>query len=276
MIRIGLTSFNEHSALTGKSQSTLFEYAGYLPLVELDTAYYGLRDRKYVENWLEQVPDSFRFVVKMYAGFTGQTKWEEHYASLEEMTRVFLEMMEPMIKSPKLGCFLAQFPAQFKCTKKNVAYLEILRQLFPKLPITIELRDFSWYSEEYREKTMHLMKKLGFSLAIIDEPKLPDSVPLEVTITQPQFSLFRFHGRNQAYWKNRDADWRKKRTLYRYNEQELLELAAKIKEADQKSQNTFVIFNNNSGGDAAENALRLMELLGLQYEGLNPSQLDLF
>lgn len=43
MIRIGLTSFNEHSSLTGKRTSSLYEYAGYLPLVELDTNYYGMR-----------------------------------------------------------------------------------------------------------------------------------------------------------------------------------------------------------------------------------------
>ena len=42
MIRIGLTSFNEHESLTGKKTSSLYEYAGYLPLVELDTNYYGI------------------------------------------------------------------------------------------------------------------------------------------------------------------------------------------------------------------------------------------
>lgn len=33
MIRIGLTSFKEHDKLTGKKNNTLYEYAGFLPLV---------------------------------------------------------------------------------------------------------------------------------------------------------------------------------------------------------------------------------------------------
>ncbi|OSP61915.1 hypothetical protein EFM1CSP_19360 [Enterococcus faecium] len=36
MIRIGLTSFKEHDKLTGKKNNTLYEYAGFLPLVELE------------------------------------------------------------------------------------------------------------------------------------------------------------------------------------------------------------------------------------------------
>ena len=42
MIRVGLTSFKEHDKLTGKKNNTLFEYGAFLPLVELDTAYYGI------------------------------------------------------------------------------------------------------------------------------------------------------------------------------------------------------------------------------------------
>ncbi len=50
MIRIGLTSFKEHDKLTGKKNNTLYEYAGFLPLVELDTAYYGIPRKSSVEN----------------------------------------------------------------------------------------------------------------------------------------------------------------------------------------------------------------------------------
>lgn len=50
MIRIGLTRFDEHSGLTGKPKSTLYEYASYLPLVELDTAYYAIDPKIYSIN----------------------------------------------------------------------------------------------------------------------------------------------------------------------------------------------------------------------------------
>lgn len=257
MIRIGLTSFNEHSSLTGKKTSSLYEYAGYLPLVELDTNYYGITSKSSVENWLAQVPEEFRFVVKLYAGFTGQSKWQDSYPSMAAMQEHFLETLQPMIESGKLFCFLAQFPAQFKCTKKNVGYLETLRELFPDLPMAIELRDYSWYAKGFLEKTQQLMRKLNFSLVMVDEPQLPDTVPLDNTVTNKSFSLFRFHGRNQAYWNDRTGDWRKKRTLYRYNEAELKVLGEKIQQAANDSDQVGVIFNNNSGGDAADNAMQL-------------------
>ena len=188
MIRIGLTSFNEHSSLTGKKTSSLYEYAGYLPLVELDTNYYGITRKSSVENWLTQVPEDFRFVVKLYGGFTGQAKWQDSYPSMTAMQEHFLETLQPMIESGKLFCFLAQFPAQFKCTKENVAYLETLRELFNDLPVAIELRDYSWYGKEFIEKTRQLMRTLNFSLVMVDEPQLPDTVPLDTTVTNPNFS----------------------------------------------------------------------------------------
>ena len=50
-----------------------------------------------------------------------------------------------------------------------------------------------------------------------------------------------------------------KRTLYRYSEKELQELACEVKAVDSKTKEIGVIFNNNSGGDAAENALALQK-----------------
>ena len=111
---------------------------------------------------------------------------------------------------------------------------------------------------------------------MVDEPQLPNTVPLDPTVTNKRFSLFRFHGRNQAYWNDRTGDWRKKRTLYRYNEAELVILAEKIRQVAEESAEVGVIFNNNSGGDAADNAMQLKKILQLDYEGLNPSQIDLF
>ncbi len=68
----------------------------------------------------------------------------------------------------------------------------------------------------------------------------------------------------------------KKRTLYRYSEEELHELASAIRSAEQQTKDIGIIFNNNSGGDAAENALALQKILKIKPHGLNPKQMDLF
>lgn len=277
MIRIGLTSFKEHDKLTGKKNNTLYEYAGFLPLVELDTAYYGIPRKTSVEKWVEEVPVSFRFVVKVYQGISGQSDWQGYYQTEEEMVDKFLKAMQPMYDSGKLFCFLVQFPASFKCTKESVQYLRKLKKWFNGYPIAIELRDYSWYSQTLVERTRSFMTRAGFSLAVIDEPQLLQAtVPFDPFVTNSQFTLFRFHGRNSQGWQANDKDWRKKRTLYRYSEEELVELAFAIRSVEQHTKDIGIIFNNNSGGDAAENALALQKILKIKPQGLNPKQMDLF
>ncbi len=124
MIRLGLTSFSEHDYLTGKKRSTLYEYASHLPLVEMDTAYYGIPPKERVAEWVKAVPENFRFVMKVYSGISCQGEWQTYYASEEEMITAFLESMAPLIESKKLFAFLVQFSGTFGCTKENVAYLQ--------------------------------------------------------------------------------------------------------------------------------------------------------
>lgn len=68
----------------------------------------------------------------------------------------------------------------------------------------------------------------------------------------------------------------KKRTLYHYNTQEIADLSEAVLKMSQEAKEVGVIFNNNSGSDAAENALQMQKVLNLSYDDLNPKQLDLF
>ncbi|MGC6769654.1 DUF72 domain-containing protein [Enterococcus sp. LJL128] len=277
MIRLGLTSFSEHETLTGKKRASLFEYAGHLPLVEMDTAYYGIPKQESVRNWTESVPASFRFVIKAYSGISCQGDWKTYYQSEEEMVEAFLNSMRPMVESGKLFAFLIQFSASFGCTKENVQYLEKIRSWFADYPVAIELRNGSWYQADYVKQTLAFMKARQFSLVIVDEPQIPTNpIPFYPFITNDQFVLFRFHGRNAAGWLANDKEWRKKRTLYRYNQTEIAELSKAVEEIASQVKETAVIFNNNSGGDAADNALAMKAALGIEYEELNPTQIDLF
>ncbi|EAA0305022.1 DUF72 domain-containing protein, partial [Listeria monocytogenes] len=170
MIRLGLTSFSEHDYLTGKKRATLYEYASHLPLVEMDTAYYGIPPKERVAEWVKAVPENFRFVMKVYSGISCQGEWQTYYASEEEMITAFLESMAPLIESKKLFAFLVQFSGTFGCTKENVAYLQKIRHWFKDLPIAIELRNNSWYQPNFVKQMLQFMKENQFSLVIVDEP----------------------------------------------------------------------------------------------------------
>ncbi|GGC88511.1 DUF72 domain-containing protein [Enterococcus wangshanyuanii] len=277
MIRLGLTSFNEHDKLTGKKRSTLYEYAGYLPFVEMDTAYYGIPRQESVIEWTKSVPENFRFVMKVYSGISCQGEWQQYYQNEQEMVTAFLTSMQPMIESGKLYAFLVQFSGTFSCTKENVQYLEKIRHWFAGYPLAIELRNGSWYTEKYLKQTLSFMKKNEFSLVIVDEPQIPTNpVPFFPFVTNEQFVLFRLHGRNAAGWMANDKDWRKKRTLYRYNADEIADLSEAVEKIAGAAKEVGVIFNNNSGGDAAGNLLEMKAALGIKYDQLNPKQIDLF
>ncbi|MDH6365718.1 uncharacterized protein YecE (DUF72 family) [Enterococcus sp. PF1-24] len=277
MLRIGLTRFDEHQGLTGKNRSSLYEYASHLPIVELDTAYYAIPKQTTVANWLTQIPADFRFVIKAYAGLTTQEANSPYFNSVEEMAAAFLEAFEPLQKAGKLFCFLFQFPAYFTCTPENVAYLRKLRLLMGDSPIAIEFRDNSWYSEKVVASMRNFMEQEKFSLAIIDEPQVANrSVPLADFITNSEFTLVRLHGRNLQGWQEKGPDWQKKRTLYDYSLSELQELQKLIEKIQPETKEVAIIFNNNSGGHAAGNALSLIKLLHLEYKHLNPKQMTLF
>ena len=158
-----------------------------------------------------------------------------------------------------------------------MAYLDEVRQWFAAYPVAIELRDNSWYQPEFRSSMQAYMRKQKFSLVIVDEPKkLSTTVPLEPLVTNPAFAVCRFHGRNDVGWTATGPDAKKNRTLYRYNEKELSELRQAVEETAAHAQEVAVIFNNNAGGDAADNARALIEAMQIDYQQLNPSQLELF
>ncbi|WP_010631271.1 DUF72 domain-containing protein [Sporolactobacillus vineae] len=88
--------------------------------------------------------------------------------------------------------------------------------------------------------------------------------------------LIRLHGRNTAGWLNHGPNWQAVRCLYRYSAEEMDQLAGYVAALARRVQNSCILFNNNSGGAAADNARQLIGLLGLHYSGLASRQIDLF
>ena len=113
-----------------------------------------------------------------------------------------------------------------------------------------------------------------------DEPnQIEASVPFYLATTNPNLVLIRLHGRNTQGWNHPGQEWRKKRTLYRYSDEQLRNLSQRILALQPAPREVCVIFNNNSGRDAAPNAQTLQKIMGLHFCGLvprDPKQLDLF
>ncbi|GKU83206.1 DUF72 domain-containing protein [Niallia sp. NCCP-28] len=281
MINIGLTGWGDHDSLyraNTSSRNKLVEYAAYFPIVEVDASFYAVQPKKNGEKWSRETPADFRFIVKAYQGMTGHQRGELPFSTTEEMFTAFIASLEPYQKANKLSMVLFQFPPWFDCIKENVLYLRTCKKLMGNIPCALEFRHQSWFMPKFRDKTLQFMKEEGWIHSICDEPQAgTGSIPAIIEPSNEESVLIRFHGRNVQGWQQKNnPKWREVRYLYKYNQKELEEWREHINYLHSVCKNIFVVFNNNSGGDAADNALQLIKLLNIEYKNLAPRQLDLF
>ncbi|WLR50475.1 DUF72 domain-containing protein [Bacillus tianshenii] len=281
MIYIGLAGWGDHDTLYPdkiQSRDKLSEYAAHFPIVELDSSFYAVQPQRNMEKWTAETPDRFQFVVKAYQGMTGHQRGEIPFDSKKEMFEAFRLSLQPLQQAGKIGMVLFQFPPWFDCTKEHVTYLRYCREMIGDVPAALEFRNKTWYQPEFYEQTLQFMYKENWIHTVCDEPQVGEgSVPTVLHASDSEKTLIRFHGRNKEGWRRPSkGNWREVRYLYRYNEEELKDWCKKIKQLEKQTKDIYIIFNNNSGGDAADNAKQMLDLLEIKYEDLAPRQLDLF
>ncbi|EIT87166.1 hypothetical protein A374_02894 [Fictibacillus macauensis ZFHKF-1] len=281
MISIGVTGWGDHDSLYQagtRSTDKLRTYSSYFPVVEVDSSFYAIQPQRNYEKWIKETPDNFSFIVKAYQGMTGHARSEVPFSSHKEMFDAFKESLQPLLDAHKLKAVLFQYPPWFQCTKENVQILRTTRQIMGDLPLALEFRNQTWFTEERREATLSFMKSEGWIHTVCDEPQAGQgSVPIVAATTSKEMALVRLHGRNVHGWVNQgQPNWRDVRYLYRYNEKELLQWQQYVEQLQKETKDVVVLFNNNSGGDAADNARSFISMLQIEYDGLSPRQMNLF
>ncbi|MFC4404398.1 DUF72 domain-containing protein [Gracilibacillus xinjiangensis] len=278
-ILIGLTGWGDHPALHLQSnqKNKLVEYSSHFPTVEVDSSFYAIQPQQRYSNWIDQTPESFSFVIKAYQTLTGHDR--KHLTNLEmkSLMKDFKQSIEPVRSAKKLNMVLFQFPPWFGLNRQNIIKLQKLREWIGDLPVALEFRNRTWL-EDYRDKTLEFLRSEGWIHVICDEPQAGvGSIPIVLETSNKQHALVRFHGRNVHGWNNHGQDnWREVRFLYRYNERELSEWASHIHVLQKQVEQITILFNNNSGGDAYDNAKQLMNLLNVKYDDLHPKQMNIF
>ncbi|TDF93556.1 DUF72 domain-containing protein [Paenibacillus piri] len=282
MISVGLAGWGDHDGLYEKGavkpESKLKIYGRHFSIVEVDSSFYAVQQEKTYSRWVDDTADHFSFIIKAYQGMTGHLRGKNPFADDDAMYRAFCDSIRPVLESGKLRNVLFQYPPWFDCTRSNVDILRGVRERMRDYPVALEFRNQSWFAEDTREKTLDFMKREAWIHSICDEPQAGvGSVPTVLVPTSVEQTVVRMHGRNAAGWnQNGSPDWRATRYLYRYSRDELAEWRDRLLRLNEQTGQIAVIFNNNSGGDAAANAKQLMELLGMQPEPFAPRQLELF
>ncbi|RQM97885.1 DUF72 domain-containing protein [Staphylococcus warneri] len=282
MINIGLTGWGDHDTLyedLARKSDKLKTYASHFPIVELDASYYAIQPERNIKRWISETPERFQFVVKIHQALTLHADFRDFSDTRQELFDAFKEMLAPLQESHKLAMVLVQFPPWFDCSSQNIKYILYVKQQLQDYPMCVEFRHQSWFNDQFKEETLSFLTEHQIIHAVVDEPQVKDaSIPLVNRITS-DIAFVRYHGRNVHGWTKKDMtdqEWRDVRYLYNYNETELLDLAQKVKILEQKAKQVYVVFNNNSGGHAAQNAKTYQNILGIDYEGLAPQQLKLF
>lgn len=283
MITVGLTGWGDHDALyppRTPANQKLSLYARHFPVVEVDSSFYAVLKEDTYRRWISQTPDDFTFILKAYQGMTGHSRGRSPFQDPGQMFDTYLKSIRPVVEAGRLEAVMFQFPPWFDCSPEHVRQLKAVKRRMGSLPLALEFRNQSWYSPAFREQTLAFMKEEGWIHIICDEPQAGEgSVPAVLEPTDPALTIVRLHGRNTSGWNQtgNDEEWRKVRYLYRYRDDELLEWKEKLALLEEKgAKRICMIFNNNSGGDAAPNAARMLELLGNTPVQLPPEQMDLF
>ncbi|WP_223066008.1 DUF72 domain-containing protein [Paenibacillus caui] len=282
MITVGLTGWGDHDELyppKTPANQKLMMYARHFPCVEVDSSFYAVLGEATYQRWIDQTPDHFSFILKAYQGMTGHARGKIPFASAGEMYDAYLKSIRPVVSSGKLKAVMFQFPPWFDCCPDHVRQLKAVKRRMGDLKVALEFRHRSWYAPDLKERTLAFMKEEGWIHIVCDEPQAGEgSVPTVLEPADPELAIVRLHGRNTAGWTQSGApNWREVRYLYRYSDEELLEWKDKLNLLKSRgAKDICMIFNNNSGGDAAPNGKRMLELLGFKPAELPPKQIDLF
>ncbi|MFX1266728.1 MAG: DUF72 domain-containing protein [Promethearchaeota archaeon] len=225
---------------------------------EINTTFYNIPSRHIVESWVKKTPKDFLFTAKIPQIITHEKRLnvDECLNDLD----YFLKVMNPLIESSKLLAFLIQLPPSF--TKdRDFANLKEFIANWPEdykrenYYLAIEFRDRSWMQDE----VFTYLKQKSLTYCAVIEPLLPP----RMDITNSEFAYIRFHGYGKDIWFD-----------YFFNEEEIKNWAASIKDVIKQTPNIGIYFNNHFSGYAAKNSLMMMRELNLKPRNI-PNEISI-
>jgi len=205
------------------AKEMLAYYSRRLPAVEINNTFYRLPQPNMIENWKEQVPDSFRFSIKA----TQRITHIKRLKNCAEETKYLIETAK--LLGERLGVVLFQLPPN---SKKDADRLrEFLDCLPPETRAAFEFRHESWLDDE----TFNLLRARNSALVVSDT----DEKPLSSITSTADWGYLRL--RRTSYSKKDLGDWMKR-------------------VQEQKWNDAFVFFKHEDEGIGPKLAAQFMKL----------------
>ncbi|MCD6503234.1 MAG: DUF72 domain-containing protein [Euryarchaeota archaeon] len=220
-------------------------------LVEVQSTFYKLIQKRTAKRWRDAAPQDFEFVIKAFQGITHDVRsptWKrsniKDYKILKDkvgslrLTKEVLNFWEHTIKIAKIlksKIVLVQLPRSFRDTKENIKRAELFFKNINlnDIRVAIELRGWSkesrkWFCEE-------------FDLIDVVDPLVESPAYMSDIV------YFRLHGRHE-----------KERIVYKhkYSDKELRALRDTL--TSYLEREIYVLFNNTN---MYEDAKRFLEMI---------------
>lgn len=227
----------------------LEHYSKFFNLNEVNSPFYSPPSIDLVEKWNMQVPQDFRYIIKVWQEITHKSKeWD-----LEEQISTFFYRFS--ILKDKISGFLLQFPPWFTYTEKHLARLRyILSEIPSEHRYFIEMRDNSWFDEEI------LNQFIDGKTKVLVTSYLKDLVPYFMKKQESYY--IRLIGDRQLEHFN---------MVQRKQEEEIDSMIERVKflVKEPTIREIFIIVNNHYTGFAPETVNTIKKKFGIPYEPLN-------
>ncbi|HEY1275957.1 MAG TPA: DUF72 domain-containing protein [Thermoleophilaceae bacterium] len=265
-------------------------YAEHFEAVELNSSFYAIPERPTVRGWASATPDRFVFDVKVHRALS------RHAATLDSLppdmrdgvevnergrvrltpdletalARRLVDEVAPLEEAGKLGAFLVQLTPAFAPRRHDLNELNGLVEALSPHRVAIELRHRGWVRDKRVEETLAWFSERGVAFVCVDAPPSDEFtiMPPIDAVTRDDTAYLRLHGRNaHGYLTGKTVA---ERFAWRYEDDELEEIAGRVHGLAEQAGEVHVLFNNNRGDDAPTAAQRFRALLGQEPAGPAP------
>ena len=266
-------------------------YAEHFEAVELNSSFYSVPHPHVVSRWAAQTPPGFSFDVKLHRLLSRHAAGPESLPpdlregvettargrvvltpALERaLADRFVEAVAPLEGAGKFRAFLLQLTPAFSPRANRLEELDALIERLAPRPVAVELRNRGWVRDQRLETTLGYLAERAAAFVCVDAPPGDHLtiMPAVDAATRADFAYLRLHGRNtDGYLTGKTVA---ERFGWEYGEDELQEIAGRVRGLSQEVPEIRVFFNNNRGADAPTAARRFREIVG-QRTGAPPAE----
>jgi uncharacterized protein YecE (DUF72 family) len=264
------------------SRDRLPWYAQRFEAVEVNSSFYAIPEPGTVARWAEVTPDGFVFDYKLHRALSRHAAQVDSLPpdmregldvgprgrvrltpELErELVERTLEAVAPLEQTGKLGAFLLQLTPAFSPRRNSLDELSGIAEALGDHALALEFRHRGWVEGERLESTLDWLSAHRAAFVSVDAPKADDfSIMPDVdAVTRPDLAYLRLHGRNrEGYMKGQTVA---ERFGWEYSDEELEEVAGRVRAMAEDAGFVHVHFNNTRGADAPTSARKFRMLMG--------------